>query len=142
MDDVVDLVGLAKPLPKVRFPNGTEHQAVPFDAIAYRLRSNAEKLTDPQERSSRGLELLRRSYPSATDADFTDADFASLGIEDVETILKICTRQIDLAYAVGNGSGAVRTTPASDFPDSSPPTMSSTSASESGESPAAASSTA
>lgn len=138
MDDVIDLVKLAKPLPRVRFPNGSAHQAVAFDAIAFKLRDEAEHVTDPQERSQRGLELLRRCYPSAT-----DKDFASLGTDDVEVILKVCTRQIDLAIAVGNASGGARTeNPATDSRVSTPPTTSSPSAFASGELPAADSSTA
>lgn len=135
MDQTVDLLAIAKPLPRVRFPNGTEHQAVAFDAIAYRLLGEAEKLTDPLERAHRGLELLQRCYPSAQ----LD-DFASLGMEDATQLLTIAKRQIDLTIALGNGSGVVQTV--SDSPDSSPPTTSSTSASGSGESPAEVSSTA
>jgi hypothetical protein len=96
---VVDLVALARPLPAVRFPNGSEHQLRAFDAAAWKVFREGQATPDVNVRNAKGVELLRMCAPTASDDDLT-----SLGAEDMGYIFATCARQVDGAA----GQAAVR----------------------------------
>src|SRR4051812_7565430 len=126
--EVIDLVAIAKPLPKVRFPNGSEHQLVPFNAVTWKKFRAMQATTDPAERGALVLEVLRCCVPSAT-----DDDVVTLGLrEDAEAIIAACTRHVDLAERALGNSESAGGEEASTSRRSPPPTTSSTPSPESG----------
>src|SRR5687767_9656605 len=89
-------VQIAKPLPPVEFPNGSVHRLVAFDATAYRILAEGLKTTNATVRDLKGLELVRRCVPTAT-----EADLSSLSLTTAAAILGLCSGQFDAASRAG-----------------------------------------
>lgn len=92
-EEIINLLSLRKPLPKVEFPNGTRHQLYEVDANTERLRR--EVTADPgNEEKVRAV--LRALIPSAD-----DTDWESLTVEDVGNIYSAALRkQVDVMALV------------------------------------------
>ena len=123
-DEIIDLVALRVPLPKVRFPNQTVHQLYEVDGQTERLRR--EVAADPSN-EAKVRAVLRVLIPTASDEDWD-----SVTAEDVGHIYQAAMRkQTDVMALVEsrrkNADGGKDAEPAVPIPPSSPTTTSRTS---------------
>lgn len=127
MSEVIKLVSLRTPLPKVEFPNGRVLQVIEATALTERLirEMNADR-TEARVRA-----VLSNLVPDAT-----DEDWESTSTEDAANILNIALRKTTAAMEIvearrkndGGGTGAPPKQKKPRTPRSTPTTTSPTDA--------------
>lgn len=104
------LLDHATPLEPVEFPNGREFAIRPLGPEEWEMLREVQRTSD----GAKALELLARVVPDAS-----AEDVASLGIEDVATLLTYAARQITKVLDnLKNSAGGAAATPT---PPSNPP---------------------
>lgn len=138
-DEIVDIVSLRSPLPKIKLPNGRVLPVMEATALTERLRRDV--VADP------GNEQKVRAVLKNLVPDATDEDWETCTTEDVRNIYDVALRKTTAALALvedrrknddgeTGGSPGKRKKPRT-TPPSSPTTTSITSAPKSGKSRAA-----
>lgn len=114
----LDLLGLRKPAPFVRLPNGARFQLKYLDAAGFQLLRAFEADSGNVEKLAA---LLKECLPGASDADLD-----SLGVQDIQRILGKAQDKLELVEAVlkngERGDGRSLPSPQSDSPPLSPTT--------------------
>lgn len=136
MEQIIDLVALRSPLPKIKFPNGRVLQVIEATALTERLRRDV--VADPAN-EEKVRAVLRNLVPDAT-----DDDWETCTVEDVHNIYDAALRKTTATLALvedrrkNDSAGSVATTKKAATRRSSQTMTSSTSAPKSGGSGAGA----
>lgn len=91
-EEIIDLVALRTPLPKVKFPTGRVLQVMEATALTERLRR--ELAADP------GNEAKVRAVLATVVPDATDEDWEACTGEDVVRIYEVALRKVTQAMAI------------------------------------------